>query len=232
MPNGTGDGTENPQGNEGGASALSEAQLQQVNKAISARFGDFEKKFTTKLSEQLKSSTEELGKTLLEQLKPSESQNQGENDGKGKLSPELAAMQKRLEEAEQRTKRIEQERDAERLKRRDVSMRDTVKRMLADKGFTDPKRLELAVGHLVDTAKAVRFDADDDSRVLVTLDGQDLPLSEGIEQFAKSDTGKFFLPPKGAGGSGDFSNNSGRRTGDGNPTRAELGAAIMGFVDE
>ena len=69
----------------------------------------------------------------------------------------------------------------------------------------DPVRVPIAVGHLIDSSRRVKFETDDedDAPPIFRLDEQQsVDLKTGIKTWIKTDEGKFFLPPSGANGSG------------------------------
>lgn len=143
---------------------------QLVNKAISNRFKSFESKF------------EEFATKLAPKEEVKEE----------KLS-EVAMLKRQLES-------LVKERDAEKSKRRDVNLRNTVKEQLAAAGVSQ-QMIKPAMAMLIDSDKLVDYD-DDENLVFKSEEGYQ-SLQDGIKSWIKVD-GSVFQAPKNVSGSGDM----------------------------
>jgi len=179
---------------------------EQLNRAISARLGDFgkkiEKQFETfggSLTTSLAAKLDELVTGKLEALAPPEksapAKPQSWTD-----SPEYKAMQRRLEASEKQIEQERQEKAAAAAKSQAQSLRTKLSESLAAGGISG-KSLQFALGVLLDSEKRVRFD-EDERPLFKTDDGDELPLADGLKVWLKSDDAKVFLPPRGTTGSG------------------------------
>jgi hypothetical protein len=149
-----------------------------VNAAISNRNKSFEKKF-----EEFTSGFKDLMQAKpVEEVKASAKQS----------DPELARALRELEA-------IKKERDLEKAQGRDLKLRSTVKDELAKLGIQSPTSLKAAMAILLDADKAVGYE--EDEIVFRTEEGA-TDLASGLKAWAKTEDAKFFLPPKGASGSG------------------------------
>jgi hypothetical protein len=173
---------------------------EQLNRAITARFADFQKK-----SE--KGMTEAFGKfesLLVEKLSaavPAPQSDKPEDKSDPTHAPAYKALQKQLDEVKASNAKIEAARAAERAKGRDMGLRQALTDKLTVAGFSGVG-LKHAVGILIDANKAVRYEADDSDTILFKTDDGDMPFEDGLRSWAKSDEAKLFLPPRGAAGSG------------------------------
>ncbi len=187
------------QGNDGPKYVTAE----ELNKAITARFTDHQKKLEKHLesfSGALTGKLEELLKAAVPAPAPTstaETPKPADAD-----SPALRGMMKQLEELKRDNLKIQQERDAERTRAKDATLRQQLSDALIKNGV-DATRVKHAVGILVDSEKRVRFEEDGDSIVFKDNDNTDVDLLTGIKSWVKSDDGKFYLPPRGVNGSGD-----------------------------
>lgn len=151
-----------------------------VNAAISNRNKGFEKRF------------EEFANELRGALGPAKpAEREDPKTGKAADGGETAALRRELEA-------LKKEREAERAKARDLSLRSRVRDELSKVGITNP----LALKVLVDADKAVSMSSETED-VVFKLNGEELDLSSGLKAWMKTEDAKIFLPPKGATGSGD-----------------------------
>lgn len=175
---------------------------EQLNRAITARFSDFAKKSEKTLADFLGKVETTFAEKLTSLASASRDE---EKPGKGDdptASPAYKALQKQLDENKAATAKIEAQRAAERAKGRDMGLRQSLTEKLSALGFSG-LGLKHAIGVLVDASKAVRYADDDGDDVLMRTEDGDMPLEDGLRQWAKSEDAKLFLPPRGAGGSGN-----------------------------
>lgn len=201
---------------------------EQLNRAISARLGDFGKK----IEKSIETAVSGIGAKLDEIAKREPSGGTPPPGGEGQKSieesPIVKGLQKQLGEMQKNLDTAKADRDAEKQKTRDQSLRQRLQDTLT-KGGLDPKFVRHAVGNLVDTEKLVRF-ADDESDDLVFRDGTtDVDLGTGIKTWLKSDDAKIYLPPRGTKGSGD--QRDGKGSGNGlQPQPMTAGKALLGMA--
>jgi hypothetical protein len=211
-------GNDPPQGSQGNG-APGSISLEDVNKAITARFSAYEKKLDTKFTESFggfeTKLTELLGQKL-EELKPKAPD--GDNKPAQTSSnieehPQFRGLQKQLSEVKNKLEAQQKAAEAERAKARDVTLRQRVTERLVEGGI-DGTRAKHALGYLVDAEKRVRF-ADDkaDSIVFADANGEALDLETGLKGWLSSDEAKLYLPPRGAAGSGERTDTTNRRSG-------------------
>lgn len=206
--------------------------LEDVNRAITARNKDFEKKLEAKLGELSGGLAKSLEAKLAELLQPKASPDEadkpkGDGDDKGDKSkatqkdPEVTALKSELTKLKNQMLESERRAQAELAKRRDVEMRQLVTEKLAAHGI-DGARAKHALGYLVDVAKTVMLDEHGNVSFRGS-DGDPIDVEAGIKSWITTDEAKIYLPPRGATGSGDRAINGG--TGPGNAPkdpRAEL----------
>lgn len=206
---------------------------EQLNRAISARFGDFQKKIEKSLGETLGTALSAKLEEFKSTLGQAQQQQQGgQNGGDPKVDvenhPLVKGLLKRLDEQSKATEQIRAERDAEKAKARDTSLRTKLADELT-KGGLDPRNVRLAVGVLVDAEKRVRFAADDTEDLVFKDASGDVDLGTGLKGWLKSDDAKIFMPPRGTQGSGD------RRDGvrqplNGQGQQVSAGRALLGLA--
>ena len=130
-----------------------------------------------------------------------------------------------MTELTQREKKAADERDAERAKAKDGLLRQKLTDALVSGGVEAP-RARHAVGLLVDAEKRVRWSEEDDKLVFQRGEHDEVDLAVGIKDWLKTDDGKFYLPPKGAQGSGDRPGANPPRAPGGAPNRSALAQAL------
>lgn len=175
--------------------------LEDVNKAITARFKAFETKQDKSLDEKLSSFVARIDESLATRFgetkaAPAEGKQSAADESpivKG-MQKQMAAMQAKLDAAEAETK-------AERAKARDGTMRTKLREALGSNGI-EGVRAKHAIGVLVDSEKRVAWD---DSNELTFKDaaGEEVDFATGLGDWLKSDDAKIYLPPRGTSGSGD-----------------------------
>lgn len=188
-----------PEGTQGDGNTPKYVTAEELNRAITARFSDHQKKLEKHLdgfSTSLMGKLEDLIKTA----PPSSAT--AEPTKSAAESPEFKGLMKQMAELEKVNQRIQLERDAERTKSRDAALRQNLSDALIKHGV-DATRVKHAVGILVDSEKRVRFEDDGETLVFKDTDNTDVDLLTGVKSWVKSDDGKFFLPPRGVNGSGD-----------------------------
>lgn len=178
---------------------------EQLNKAITARLRDFEKK----VGETIKTSVDGIAPQLDQLLETKLSALKPQGDGKPQNAdpakvdieshPFVKGLLKRLDESDKRTKAIEADRDAERARAQDADLRRQLGDALAKRGIP-ADRIRQAIGLLVDAEK--RVGRDGDALVFNEKDGA-VDLDTGVDRWVKGDDAKIFLPPRGTSGSGD-----------------------------
>ena len=165
-----------------------------VNKAISARNKDVDKKFQATMTELMSKFEEKL-----KAVTPAPVSNPDEP--KVEDSPVYKGMQKKFAELQEKFEQSEREKAEERNKARDIAMRQRVADELVKAGV-DPSRTRHALALLVDSEKRVKYD-DDGEIVFRDLDNQELDFATGLRSWAKSEDAKVFMPARGSTGSGD-----------------------------
>lgn len=190
-------------------SALTADQVERIaatvlNNSLTARLKTFEKQLHEKIAETVTST---VTKSLEAALPKGGEGKKGKKDGDGNEadpdSPAFKSMQRQLQEQATQLQKITQERDAERAKTRDISLRQKLAEELGKHGITNQTQQKLAMALLVDGDKRVSFAEDSDDIVFRESNGDLLDLSTGLKGWVKTDEGKHLLPPTGARGSGD-----------------------------
>lgn len=228
MPDSTqGQGSLNPQGTDDAPKAVTlEDVTAIVNKAISSRNTAFEKRVADMLGTALSpisTKLEELG-TVRPQGQPEPKP--GDQVAKIEDSPQFKGMQKQLADALETIKTVKGDADREKATTKDMKLRQTVTDALTKIGI-DPARVKIALGHLVDAEKRVRF-GDDDAIVMKADDGQEVDLDTAIKSWAKTDDAKVFMPPQGIRGSGNLGGKKPNAPQSNAPLGPRLAAAIFG----
>ena len=209
MPPDASQGHDPPQGSQGD-DAPKFVTEEQLNKAITGRLADWSKSFEKKNAETIKSVVGEiapqLDKLLEEKLaafRPAEGVKAGGGNAHDAAKvdienhPAFKGMKKQLDEAVGQTRKLQEERDAERARARDMDLRKQVTETFAKNGVP-ADRLHFAVGAAIDTEKKAKWNEDGDAVVFGDLD-----LDTGSKDWLKSDNAKIFLLPRGTQGSGE-----------------------------
>jgi hypothetical protein len=175
--------------------------IDDFNRAQSARDKRFEARFEKMLAEKLallSPKKEEPEEDADEAVAPPKADAAGAPDATAR---ELARLKRSLEreKAEREKERGEREAQAAKISR------DEERAKLADAlgvAGIDPKKSRAAIALLHTEDKRVKRD-ETGRIVFLNEDGDELDLASGIKAWAASDEGKAFLPPRGAGGSGN-----------------------------
>lgn len=243
-PNG-GQGSDTPEGSQQ-QDQPKYVTAEELNRAITARFSDFEKRQKNSLTQILAERDKSISTTLTESLKellgssldeklaalkpkeeePKPKGNEVPPPGpKPEDSPAFKALQKKLEQLEKTAADEAQKRQEADARRRDTELRTSVLKLLNGHSITGD-RAELALGVLVDAKKLVGYQPDSDE--IVFKSGDDvLPLADGLKAWVGTDQAKIFLPPKDIRGSGDGpAGNGGAGTNPNNPL-ANISRALV-----
>jgi hypothetical protein len=195
-----------------------------VHALLTSRFRAFEEKIGKTLSETLGALTGKLKEEITSAL-PKPEPSPTADDKKRKDAPESPELKRLQEQIASLTKQAEDarsERDTERARARDTTLRQKLTDALSGAGI-DGVRARNAVGILVDAEKRVRWAEDGEAILFRNADRED-DLAIGLKEWLKTEDAKLFLPPRGASGSGD-------RPGAGLP-RAPAAAPTRGDVAE
>lgn len=249
-----GDGDNGGNGDDGQTSAgtdtpsgVSEDRVRQIvsevaNVAIGKRFREFESKQAKAQETLVASVVEKVGETLdsalgakLDEMgvKPAQSGDspkQSFSEEELKKSPLFRSLQKKLETTTSELENIRQQSAAEKKKARGATLRQKLVDALAANGIEGKRATHAANALLFE--ERVRYASDEDESIVFRdSDGGDIDLGIGVSDWAKSEDGKLYLPPRGASGSGGAANGgngalkpkqTGNMTGDG-----EIGAALL-----
>jgi hypothetical protein len=185
-----------------------------VTKLIDGRLGVWSKGFEKKNADTIKSALGELAPELDKLLEGKlESLRKGAPEPQPKPGdlpapppkvedhPAFKGLQRTVEDLRKQTETAKQERDAERAKTQQITLRKTLTEELARRGFKDPLRIEAAVDRIVDSKKLVGWTDDGASVVWKDADGE-RELGVGIEAWLKTPDAKLYQDPRGAAGSG------------------------------
>lgn len=227
MPTDLPQGNGTPEVSHGESESPKYITEEQLNRAITARFKGLEKKFETSLSEfgtGFASKFEELVAAKFESISPpkekSASSSSVEED------PKFRGVMKQLEELKVQTQKAQQERDTERAKAREVSLRQRVQDELAKHGI-DTSRSRHALALLVDAEKRVSYSPDSDDIVFRDSDNTEVDLTTGLKSWIKSDDGKLYMPPRGVSGSGDRQGQAKTKANSNTNIYEELGGMLL-----
>ena len=198
-----------PQAPSGDApSSISREEVSEiVNKAIGARNKLFEKQISDQLDKSTKDLRESM-RTLTESITANAGSDKGEKkrrgEGEAGDDPALRSLQRQIQELKVENERVAATAAAEKAKGRDNTLRQRLAESLAEYGIKDSPRIKHAIHHLVDGEKRVSYSEDNEDQIVFRdADGVSLDLATGLKSWAKSEDGKYFLPPTGARGSGD-----------------------------
>lgn len=214
-----GGGAGSSEGAGGGAETVTVAQVNDiVSKALGARFrerDEREEKARKEFQAQLLDAVgAKLGETLDEALpgqleklglkpgsKPPADNKVDITDDMIRNHPLFKGLSKDMENQKSKLTELDAERKAEKAAARDAKLRAQVLESLTEMGI-DGARAKHALHYLVDGEKSVRYQ-NDESNTIVFRDGEDdIDLKTGLTNWAKTEDGKLYLPPRGAGGSG------------------------------
>lgn len=214
-PNGTGAPGDTNEPNTANIPAMT---AEQFNRAFSARQKAAEKAMDAKLSafaeslaSRFSAPPEPVDDDPPDPIVPPGDHAAALKDAVAKVD---SKWRKRQKTTEDQLAQIIAERDAERNKSREASLRAALGDELARAGIVGTQKVH-ALGYLMNTAKRVTLD-DEGGAVFIDPDTKlPLTLREGVDQWSKTDDASIYLPPRGASGSGD-----GDRNGAGAPSQA------------
>lgn len=167
-----------------------------INKTVNAAVSTHNKRLMKGIESQITDALAPLAEKLNSAPAASETSESAEDPAAKQLKAQLDAMKAQLESEKN-------QREMEKGKRLVAEERDVLRSTLLNNGVPADK-VELAEAYLYDRHKRVARDEEGNIQFLVPEQGytDKLSMSEGISKFLKTDTGKSFLPPKDAGGSG------------------------------
>lgn len=218
-----------PEGAPGAGGTTDDEPKPLTHEAVHSAIGDRLKRYESKQEERFKSFEQKLAvldslPALLEQLKaggaPAPTAQGAQGDGTKPPKENDEARQARIESEKLRKRldEIEAQRQAEREQIKAQEERTALQAALTSAGIADARQQRAAMAILYTEEKRVTRNADGEI-MFKTVDKYgdpvDRPLADGVKEWADSDDGKAFLPPKDARGSG--AKPSPRRAG--NPSR-------------
>lgn len=156
-----------------------------LNRAFTERFKSFERKMDRFLQA---------------------SQSQPQPQSEAKSEQEHKSKNPEMESLRMELNKIKQERDEERSKSKSVKLQQALADSLAEVGVDNRVKMNHAIGYLTSVAKAVSYD--DEDNIVFSIDGEQLPLKDGLKQWLKTEDAKLYVAPKMASGSGDKKSNS------------------------
>ncbi len=183
---------------------------EQLDNVLGSRFRAseqrLEKTFTQSIASSFDSFTGKL-KGEIASLFPAPKPPEAKPDAKKDKDPgvadlELKKLQDQIATLTEQAEQARSERDSERAKVRDSTLRQKLGEALAAAGI-DGLRARHAIGVLVDAEKRVRWLDDGDAIVFRPGDREEVDLESGVKTWLKTEDAKLYLPPKGTQGSGD-----------------------------
>jgi hypothetical protein len=233
-------GNDPPDGSQGSGApeGFTEEQLSILNRMMTGRLKDFAKSQTKSIEDLVTKALEPIS-GVLEKLTAGNPGGDANDKDKPKTPPGdinehpvVKGLTKRLAELEQASKAREDELAAEKAKVKDKELRQELSSHLAKAGISGTFA-EHAIGYLVDSKKLVSYD-EDGNMVFKDTKGS-VDLKTGITSWAKSEDGKLYQPPRGAGGSGERPTGAGaagnRPNGQsGTVSEQEIGNALAGLM--
>jgi hypothetical protein len=230
-------GTVAPEATQGTDDAPKHVTEAQLNKAITARMKSFEERLEKSFGESFTSFSATLRTELAALMpKPPEAKAEGgkkESEKSGADHPELHALKGEVARLTKQSEDVRAERDVERTKLRDASLRQTLTDALASAGI-EGVRARHAVGLLVDAEKRVRWSERGDAALFRRGPDDEVELDEGLRHWLTTDDAKLYLPPRNAAGSGDRPGGSAPKTPPAAPTRTDvadgLRRALLGQI--
>lgn len=217
----------NPEGNapEGGGEGGDDLE-KQIDARINAALGTHMTRFRNSFERDLKKNVETMltkavspfGKQLEElnkkfTQKPKEPKDDTTRDYEARLDEERKKFEARQRELEAAFKQERELREATEHRTRVDEEKHALRAALSNAGITGPHQ-RAAVSLLYNEDSRVIRNEDGEIRFSVQKAGytDEVSLDEGITDWLKTDEGKAFLPPKGAGGSGANGSQAGRPT--------------------
>lgn len=239
-----GTGSDPPNGSTGAGATggVTEEQVNEiVSKAIGKRLGESEKKQTKALADALKPLTDGIA-ALTTRLEEGRGGGGDDDAGKGKSGkaggatdditqhPAFRTLQKDLENERKAREKRDDELKAQKARTRASDLQKAVENELLSQGV-DPKRVNKAAKLMI-LEGTVGYESEESDEVVFHEKDGPIELNAGVEAWAKSEEGKHWLPPSGAGGSGDVGSGGGkgaRRPGNGaqQPSKGDIGRALL-----
>jgi hypothetical protein len=187
-------GTDPPKDGAEAPKYITEEQLQT---ALGERFRSFEQKVDKALGTLGSKLKDELVAIFPKPEPPKPSDDGKSKDKEPSASPELKKLQEQITVLTRQADEARSERDAERARGRDATLRQRLTDALSAAGI-EGVRARHAVGLLVDAERRVRWTEDGQA---ITFD--DFELAAGLREWLKTDDAKLYLPARGVLGSGD-----------------------------
>jgi hypothetical protein len=221
------------------AEELKQSQAELINTTVNAAITTHLKRELPRMSAEVaKVINSDLTKTIQETLVPSIDEKiaalkpKEEPGAPPKVvpvtdTPEYRALQKQVAELQEQRRKDADKAAAAEAQSRDTRLRQHVSEALANSGITDPTLSRIALGHLVDSTKRVKFDDAGENVLFIDPKLGELPLTDGIAEFMKTEESKIFIPAKKSGGSGEIVQRKvGTRPVGEEYSRSEIGAAL------
>lgn len=164
---------------------------EQLNKAITARFGEFTKKNGAVLEDRFSSFEKKLIDALPKQPEP------GADPAKPasvQEHPEFKGMQKKLADLEERARLAEERTLAEQKRAKDLSLRQSVSEALAKANVKDATRAKHATSFLIREGLAKWNETGDALVFIESSSGDEVDFETGFKGWLKSDDAKLYLP--------------------------------------
>lgn len=191
-------GADNGQGDTGGGGITEQRVSEMINAAMTGRL----KRFGEEITGSVKSMLAESLTPLQEQLGALKQPPQGPQKGGegGQPDPRVVELENQLKamQAKQKEREEAAARQAKELEEREIA--SALREGLTKAGV----RAELLDGALAVVRQRVKRTAEGHVVVTAQREGytEDLPLDKALGEWANSDVGKHYLPPKQTGGTG------------------------------
>lgn len=193
-------------GTGGGAAALTDDQKKEIGALVSAALkGEGKRMIASAIGDAVKEL--KLGETIaaeVAKLKPAEPEPKPDK-GEGKPDPKISALESKLAEVTEKLKSEAAERQKAVQEGRDKDARAALRSALTP--LVRPEALDIAVRDLFDGQKVVTLDEQGNPLIKVRRKDYagaeevvDMPLSDGVGHWIKTNEGKFFAPPPNGGG--------------------------------
>lgn len=215
-------GSEAPEASQGsatpqGADASKGISNEDMNRAITARFKDFEKKMAAQLEQNLSGFGSKLEETLASKLagilKPQPVADEVEAEkptaqsvAKDPIAELQASFKRQLREQSNEVKALREENLREKQALREAKMREAVTNALAAHGVTGG-RAKHALGYLVDVSKSIVMN-EAGQPVMLDEFGDPVDIETGLKAWANTEDAKIYIPPRGTAGSGGSQQNN------------------------
>lgn len=180
----------------------------QLNKSIGAAMSGLSKRLKGELGGLIKDALGGSKKKAAAEADDDEGDDEDDDTEKDPKEGKLTATDRRLKKLEQENKKLrdaytseKKARDEEATKAKKATERGELRKALAAGGV-----MEQYLDDVVEARYAQGIIRTDEEGAIVWKKSKDeeIPLSEGVAEWLKSDQGKAYLPPKGARGSGNL----------------------------